>query len=176
MDEDDDHSNHSIDDDDDVQEARKASEKVYRAPMDSNTDFLSANIEEKSIKLNYPVVITQYVCPDTENEKVLIVVSLPGGATDPDIALQDDGIWVFVKYAWSKTLFDVHDLFKPQLIAGEIQEYHPMPTSYKTGLSKVRKRIDLAPNGLIKVILPIKVQTTASSYKIWGIKRPDGTN
>lgn len=174
-DEEDENSNHSIDDDD-PQDVGKAAEKVDRAPMDSNTDFQSASSVDKSLKLNYPVVITQYVCPETENEKVLIVVSLPGGATDPDIALQDDGFWVLVKYTWSKTLFTVRDLFKPQLDDGEFQEYHPMPTAYKNGLYKVRKRIDLAPNGLIKVFLPIKVQTTASSYKIWGIKRPDGTN
>lgn len=44
-----------------------------------------------------------------------MMVSLPGGATESDVALQDDGFWVFVKYIGSKTLFDVRDLFKPQL-------------------------------------------------------------
>lgn len=174
MDEDDDDSNHS-NDDAEPQEVETAAVNVDQTPMDSNTDFLSAGLD-KSIKLNYPVVVSQYVCPETENEKVLMVVALPGGATDPDIALQDDGFWVYVKYTWSKTLFDVRDLFKPQLDNGEFQDYHPLPTSYKTALSNVRKRIDLAPSGLIKVFLPIKVQTTQSSYKIWGIKRPDGTN
>lgn len=66
MDEDDD-SNHSNDEDEPKNEVEtpveKAAEKVGQAPMNSNTDFLATNSGDKNIQLNYPLVITQFVCP-----------------------------------------------------------------------------------------------------------------
>lgn len=55
----------------------------------------------------------------------------------------------------------------------EFQSYRPMVLAFKVGLGQVRKRIDLTPDGLIKIFLSIEVQTVENSYEIWGVKRDD---
>lgn len=166
-------------DSEDEKEERNNEEKEIAETPRGTSDFattsdFAATSGDKNVHVNYPVITQRFECPETENEKVLMVVTLPGGATEPKVELQDDGYWVYVKYSWPKTMYDVNDLFKPQFDAGEFQDYHPMVSSFKAGLRQVRKRIDLCPDGMIKVFLPIKVQTAGNSYKIWGVKRANG--
>lgn len=63
-----------------------------------------------------------------------MVVTLPGGAQNLNVELQDDGYWVLIEYSWPKTMFNVKDLFKYQLDAGQFQVYHPMLTCFIAGL------------------------------------------
>lgn len=141
----------------------------------SNPDFVTGScFDDKCIQVNYPVVIKQFVCPETEHDKVLMVVDLPGGAKDPKIELQQDGFWVYVKYKWPSTMYDVQDTFKAQFDANEFQSYHPMVLAFKEGLREVRKRVNMCPDGVMKVFLPIKVQTAPKSYETWAIRRDNG--
>ena len=57
------------------------------------------------------------------------------------------------------------DMFQKQLAANEIHSLHPKIICLKNGLEKVRKRIDSAPESLIRVDLPNKVLTSTESWK-----------
>lgn len=151
-------------------------DKTVKAPSTSGINFQD-NIPnaESVMHQNYPIIVKEFICPNTETDKVLIVVSLPGGAQNTKVELHEDGLSVSVKYCWAKTIYNVKDLFKKQLSAGELQEYHPLVLSVKAGLAEARKKIDLAPESVIKIVLPIKVQTAVDSWEKWGVKRDDGT-
>lgn len=50
-----------------------------------------------------------------------------------------------------------------------------MMLCFKAGLAQFRKKVDVAPDSIIKVGLPIKVQKAVDSWKKWGVVRDDGT-
>lgn len=129
-----------------------------------------------STQHNYPMVMKQFACPETQTDKVLLVVALPGGAQDVRVVLQDDGIGVSIKYTWPKVTYNENDLFRKKLQAQGFHQYHPMILCYQSGLEQVRNKIDAAPEGLIKVVLPVKVQTAIGSWEKWGAKREDGSH
>lgn len=122
-----------------------------------------------STQTNYPIIMKQLTCPETQTEKVLLVVALSGGAQDMKVVLHDDGIGVSIKYTWPKITYDVNDLFRKKLQAQGFHEYHPMIFCYQSGLEQVRKKIDVALDGLIKMVLPVKVQTSISSWAKWAL-------
>lgn len=124
---------------------------------------------------NYPSVVGTFKDPDTQLEKVIIAVSLPGGVKNVKTELNDDGTRLLVKYAWPQPIFDMEDLFRKQLADQLINLHHPKVLCVQNGLEKVRKRIDAAPESLLTLNLPIKVQTSSDSWTKSGIKRDDGT-
>lgn len=140
-----------------------------RAENDSASGF------HDFISQNFPIVCKTYADPDTEVEKVLMVVSLPGGSQNVKIELIEDGQAALVKYSWPKPMYDVDDLFRRQLNVGDLTNHHPLVLCFKSALQECRKRIDFAPLASFKVNLPIKVQVVSSTWKKWGITRPDGS-
>lgn len=140
----------------------------------ANSDHQLPSGFEKLLHQNYPIICQIYIDPVTENQKVLAVVSLPGGAQNVKIDLATDGLSATVKYSWAKSMYDVEDLFKTQLDAREFGAYHPMLLCMKQGLALARKKMDVAPAASIKVELPIKCQTSTNSWKKWGVVRDDG--
>lgn len=123
---------------------------------------------------NYPIVCEVYQDPDNQCEKLSLVVSLPAGASNVKVETTDDGETAIVKYQWSKTMIDMGDLYQKLLANRQIGLHHPRILSIKNGLGKNRQRID-APDGLMKITLPIKVQTGIDSWSKFGVKRDDGT-
>jgi len=71
-------------------------------------------------------------------------------------------------------MYDAKDLFKKQIGTAGITEYHPKILAFNSGLEKVRKKIDEAPQGCARVKLPIKVRTEIDSYSVTGVRK-DGT-
>ncbi len=69
----------------------------------------------------------------------------------------------------------MEQLFKTQLAAKTLDLSHPKIMCLKSGLVKTRKRIESTPEVLMKIDLPIKVQTAATSWSHHGVKRDDGT-
>lgn len=124
---------------------------------------------------NYPIVCNTYVDPITDTEKVLLVVSMPGGSQNVKVELVDDGQSALIKYSWPKSMYDIDDLFRAQLDKNDLTSHHPLVLCFKAGLQETRKRIDFAPIASFKVNLPIKVQVAPGSCKRWGIMRADGT-
>lgn len=124
---------------------------------------------------NYPVLTEKFVCPETEFEKMMVVCSLPGGAQDVKVDINDSGTVAIIKYRWAKNMYNVEDPFKVQIESNELSTHHPMSVAFKAGLANVRKKIDAAHDSMITLWLPIKVQTPRSTWKKWAIKRDDGS-
>lgn len=125
---------------------------------------------------NYPILCNVYKDPDNQFEKVVLIAMLPGGSTNSRIELSDDGLIAYVKYSWSRTMIRMEDLFKRQLDNNEITTHHPKILCIQDALENVRHRRDLCPESVIKVNLPIRVQTAIDSWTKGGLKRPDGTD
>lgn len=153
------------DEDNDIQEV----DEVDNCSVESMTTGGISNIHH-----NYPVLVDLFKDPDNQFEKVVLAVLLPSGVQNPRVELSDDGLTAFVKYAWPKTMYNMEDMFKKQLTTG-ITIHHPKILCFKNALEKVRKRVDMCPEAVIKVNLPIKVQTAIDSW-FKGIHREDGTN
>lgn len=153
----------------------KISENSRDASVNENfEDSMNSGFAQISHK-NYPVLCETFKDPDTLNEKVILIICLPSGAQDAKIELSEDGSIAMVNYTWSKTLYVMEDLFKGFLNATPLNIHHPKIVSLKTGLAKTRKRIDALPDSLIRINLPIRVQTSVESWTHTGVKREDGT-
>lgn len=124
---------------------------------------------------NYPALCETYIDPESLNQKVVMVLCLPSGAQNPKVELSDDGATAMVKCSWSKSIYEMEDLFKVPLAAATLNISHPKIMCLKNGLTKARKPVDVTPDTLIKVDLPIKVQTDPASWMHSGVKREDGT-
>ncbi len=146
-------------------------------PPRATTSGLDTSIAGVSmIHQNYPTIITRYVCPVTDTEKVLLAATVPAGVQDLKVELHDDGIGVSIKYSWPKVMYSTDDLFRKKLTTEGFNAYHPMILSFKNALENVRKKIDVAPDGVMKFTLPVKVQTGIGSWEKWGAKREDGSH
>lgn len=141
----------------------------------SNVDTNSMTGFDKVIHQNYPIVCKAFTDPDTDSQKVLLVISLPGGCDDVKVEVADQGRMAIIRYQWTKSMYDVKDLFKVQLERGEFSSQHALISCFKAGLAESRKRIDFAPVSTMKVSLPIQVQKVPDTWKKWGIFREDGT-
>lgn len=132
-------------------------------------------VVDNLVHQNYPILCETYKDPDNHCDKVAIAVSLPSGAQQVKTELDDNGMFAIIKYHWPKIMFDMNDLFKKQFATNQIHPHHPKLLSLKNGLQKNRTRIDMTPESIIKVNLPMKVQTHVTSWSKSGVKRDDGT-
>lgn len=132
-------------------------------------------VQSGSAHHNYPMLCDIFKDPETQFEKVILAVCLPGGISNVTMEISDDGLTVEIKYNWPDCLFDMQDLFKKQLSSKKIYIHHPMVTCLKSSLENVRTRIDAAPEASAVITLPIKVQSTPESWVKWGIMRENGT-
>lgn len=85
-----------------------------------------------------------------------------------------DGTRAIVKYVWPKTMFTMEDLIKKQLEQQFISPHHPKVLCIQRALEKVRKIVGICPEAMIKVALPIRVETAIDSWTKGGLKRDDG--
>lgn len=164
-----------MDPEDDREEPVGDDVKAAETPRASTSGFDASLTGDTSTHQNYPIIIKQFTCPETETEKVLLVATLPGGAQNLKVELHDDGVGVSIKYFWPKIMYNVDDLFRKKLRMPGFHQYHPMILCFKNELAQVRKKIDVAPDGIIKVVLPVQVQTAIGSWEKWGEKREDGS-
>ncbi|XP_045023141.1 uncharacterized protein LOC123467161 [Daphnia magna] len=137
-------------------------------------DELDAKIAHK----NQPVLMTVYRDPVTEQEKVCIVVSLPGGASDVEFSLVGSGpgsSTARITYSWPKILFDIETIFKKAITSSELPVCHPKIIALKNELKNNRDLIDSTPKGSMELTLPISVQTATSSISRAGGKTADGS-
>ncbi|XP_045025151.1 uncharacterized protein LOC123469870 [Daphnia magna] len=119
-------------------------------------DELDAKIAHK----NQPVLMTVYRDPVTEQEKVCIVVSLPGGASDVEFSLVGSGpgrSTARITYSWPKILFDIEAIFKKAITSSELPVCHPKIIALKNELKNNRDSIDSTPKGSMELTLPINL-------------------
>lgn len=85
----------------------------------------------------------------------------------------------YVRYKYTILLKSEHCaekyLFKKALIKKDMTLHHPAILALQNGLEKKREKIDESPKSLIRIILPIKVQTGVENYKVSGAARSDGS-
>ncbi|KAJ6648088.1 hypothetical protein Bhyg_03313 [Pseudolycoriella hygida] len=124
---------------------------------------------------NYPFLCNTFNDPETQSEKVIIAMSIPGGATNVRLTVNTAFRVVTIKYLWPATLYTMQDLFKRQINSKRTTIYHPMISSLQSTLENVRQQIDDAPEAIVEVKLPIHVQSSTDSFEFWGVKRDDGT-
>lgn len=124
---------------------------------------------------NYPVICEMYKDPETELDKVALVLTLPAGAQNVTLETSDGGDTVTIKYKWVQAMYNMRDLFSKMIAAKQITSYHPRVLCIKKGLEKSRKRMDAAPEGMVRIMLPIRVQTSAETWSYNPVKRDDGT-
>lgn len=124
---------------------------------------------------NYPVICEVYKDPESELDKVAMVLTMPAGAQNVTIEISDGGDTATIKYKWIQSMYSMRDLFARMMATRQIAIHHPRVMCIKKGLEKSRKRIDTAPEGLIKITLPITVQTSADSWSQNPVKKDDGT-
>lgn len=122
-----------------------------------------------TVHQNYPYICETYKNPETRLDVVLLMVNLPGGA------LNTEGTVVTIKYNWPKAMYNVNDLFKNFVAAGDFAIIHPKVLAVGNALEKCRASIDSAPEGAIVITLPMKVQTGLNTWSKFGISRNDGT-
>lgn len=134
--------------------------------------------DSKITHYNQPIQVEVYQDPVTENEKVVIVASLPGGASDAEFTLVGSGPGTTLArftYKWPPMSFRFEELFKKSIEDGSIQSYHPKIVALKKGLRNCRDSIDDIPVGVIDIELPIPVLTLENSISRNGRKSVDGS-
>lgn len=142
--------------------------------IESNDSIAESNGQSTYSHENYPILCNTFKDPFTQLDKVILAVCLPGGAKNIRIDIDDDGMSATVKYKWPKTSYVMSDLFESKLSPRGMQIYHPMIVALNNMLEKARARIDTAPESVITVKLPIKVQSTLDPTDHWGITRKAG--
>lgn len=161
------------DPDDDGTDDIKETPATTSVSQPSKNEVFSANVP--IVHSNYPALLEVYKDPESQLEVVNMVVSLPGGAKNPRVELNEMGSKVQIQYEWTPLLFDFENLFKKPINEGKMQRNDPRILSFKSGLEKVRSRIDVAPVAKMEIDLPIPVQTTPGSWENSGAARQDGS-
>lgn len=163
-------------DDNEDEEKEEKNEESKEATIDLCSDVPNTSASVSDIHYNYPMLCQLYKDPENQFNKVVMAVTIPSGAQKVRVELSNDGLTVFVKYNWPKTMFNFDDMFKKQLDNQEMNILHPKILCLKNALESVRTRVDSMPEAFMKVKLPIKVQTASDTWSKRGIKREDGTN
>lgn len=138
-----DNSDSENDDNPTLEHEHRMTEEAFaemNTPHATKSDFNKSVGFDKMTHQNYPIVCKTYTDPASENEKVLMVVSLPGGSEDIRLEIDDEGLSATIKYSWTKSMYDVADLFKKQLASQELTAHHPMLVCFKQGLTQSRKK------------------------------------
>jgi hypothetical protein len=128
---------------------------------------------------NQPALVTVYKDPETQQEKVFILISLPGSSVESEFSLADNGpssSTAIIKYYCPPVMFDIDSLFAKFNIRNEkISPMHLKIIAMKTELENNSDSVDAIPQAVIEIPLPIPVQTAIDSYKFVGGKKPDGS-
>ncbi len=135
------------------------------------------DLDTKIIHKNQPVFMTVYKDPDSLEEKLCVIASLPGGVFDVEFSLigvhPAVTIQNYVFLAW--LVYDIPRIFKKAIDEKQITSCHPLIVSLKNEFKNHRDSIDSTPQGEIEFILPISVQTAPTAISRAGGKTNDGT-
>lgn len=144
--------------------------------ISSGSDYQTGN-DAKIVHRNQPVLMAVYQDTPSEIEKVIILVTLPGGVDNVTFSLVGNGLWTSkarITYSWPKILFDIDALFAKDVKEGKLEWCHPKIMALKNELRNNRDSIGDIPVGVMELTLPIPVKTTADSISHRGVKK-DGT-
>ncbi len=133
---------------------------------ENSNDVSSKGEDSRFICRNLPFTISIYRDPETQGQKVFLVIALPGGSTGTSTAK--------VSFSWPKFAYDVEALLAKQIKDG-LNPLHPKILSHQAELENKRDNVEETPRGEIEVTLPIPVQTSRTSYTFTGGNNKDGS-
>lgn len=116
---------------------------------------------------NYPAYVRTYFDHTTKTNNVLVVASIPSGAVNGFIDVNDAGTEVTITFDWPKPLYQAEKLFKGT------QQYHPKVIAMEDALRSMRAHINTAPKSCITLKLPIRVQTGSGTWNKSTVKDGD---
>jgi hypothetical protein len=144
---------------------------------ENSNDVTSKGEDSRFICRNLPFTMSIYRDPETQGQKVFLVIALPGGSTDVEFTLVGSGTGTStakVSFSWPKFAYDVEALLAKQ-IKGGLNPLHPKILSHQAELENNRDNVEETPRGEIEVTLPIPVQTSRTSYTFTGGNNEDGS-
>ncbi|KAK4024314.1 hypothetical protein OUZ56_009697 [Daphnia magna] len=139
-------------------------------------DTQEKDLEGRDLQIvhhNQPALVTVYKDPETQQEKVFILISVPGGSTEVEFSLVGNGpgsSTARIKHSWPPVMFDIDSLFAKVSIRNEkISQFHPKIVALKNELENNRDSVDAIPQAVIEIPLPIPVQTAKASHQFIGL-------
>lgn len=143
--------------------------------MDSGSPTSSSDTSTLIVQQNVSFIAEKYISAENLIERVVVFISLPGGASNVHVELNEEGTSCVVTHTWPEASFNMANMFRKKLKDKTITLNDPKILAIERGLSKVRKSIDAAPVSRTIIPLPMKVQTDPSSWTKNGVERRDGT-
>lgn len=113
-----------------------------------------------------PFLRFNYMKYDTKQEKVVVLIDLPGGTNSYDWEFNEVGDSITVIINWSKALYDVSNLFKHALNADVITMDHPKLHAMQNELLRQGFSSKNIPKGRIYVDLGRRVHKDDGTWKI----------
>jgi len=148
------------------------------ASEDQNEEEEEESMDSNIVHHNQPVVMTVYRDHVTQNQRVGILITLPGGAEDVEFSLLGSGpgsSTARLTYSWPRISYDIDSFFEKDINRKEMFPSDPLISSFKQELQNHRETVDCIPKGVIDLTLPIPVQTVSESISKRGKKRDDGS-
>jgi hypothetical protein len=131
-----------------------------------------ATVEKIDFK-NPPLCVGVYEDPDTNLEKVLVIINMFSGIKNLKFELSDDGMSLCVVYDWPEAIYNVGELFKKKDGTAECPNFHPKYKAVEKIVKTSKISVEDKPHGKIKVALPIKVQNIPATWSKKLVKRSD---
>ena len=106
---------------------------------------------------NQPIVVSVYKDHVTEQEKGIILCTLPSGASDARFRLLGSGPGTrlaVMKYAWPPIAYEIDELFGEEIKSGEMAACDPRIAALKDDLKFTRQNKNEAPKGSIEITFP----------------------
>ena len=119
-----------------------------------------------------------YWDPTLMNNRVAVMVVLPGAAANVQFSLVGNGVGsssARVTFDWPHTAYNVHQFFKKDIDAGIMSKVDPLIVALEKELQNHRDSHELAPKCLMELTLPIPVQTAPNTITKWGRTKENGT-
>ena len=122
---------------------------------------------------DHPIVMIVFSDHVTQNQRVGILITPPGGADDVEFSLLESGpgsSTARITYSWPTFFFEIDSIFEKEVNRKAMFPSDPLISSFKQQLQYNRETIDSIPKGVINLTFPIPVQTVSESITNMGKK------
>ena len=85
-------------------------------------------MDSKVVHHNQPILMEVIVYPQTQNEKIIVIAGIIGGATNVLFSLVGSGqgtISAKITYSWPKIAFNIDELFEKAIKVEKLPDCHP---------------------------------------------------
>lgn len=138
-------------------------------------DVSSPNVLRTKTSKNYPTFMAPYKVPITNQDKLFVLFSLPGGSADPKLTVNSEGNKLTLEYKWPRAAYDPLDLFKGPIKDKEMSASDPVIAGISESLMNFRSNVEEVPTSREEFQLPFSVESKNQCIVIRGLKRDDGT-